>query len=128
MRLSGDAAVDVEISSGGKGRYRLSEPFPQGRSGVFSLSSQQFAALVERLRPFQGQSVPLTEESVKELLEYSCPQGVPKVTDLGGFWLHWIGPKYDHHYAADFGCDHERNRARNEELRAILESLPVPLH
>ena len=127
MNLSGWSAVEVEIDSRGEGRYRLSNPVPSGRSGTFSLSPQQFAALVERLRPFQRQSVPLTEESIAGILEFRCPEGLPQVIDAGGFWIRWTGPEYDHHYVADFGCDHERNRARNDRLRGIMESLPVPL-
>lgn len=127
IKLSGWSAVEVEINRRGEGRYQLSDPAPAGRSGTFSLSPQKFAALVERLRPFQRQSVRLTEESIAQVLESRCPEGLPEVTDAGGFWIRWTGPEYDHHYAADFGCDHERNRARNDRLRGIMESLPVPL-
>jgi hypothetical protein len=128
MKLSGWSAVEVEINSRGEGRYQLSHPAPSARSGAFSLSPQQFAALVERLRPFQLQSVRLTEESVAEILEFRCPPGRPNVTDAGGFWIRWTSREYDHHYAADFGCDRERHRARNDRLRAVMESLPVPSH
>jgi hypothetical protein len=71
--------------------------------------------------------VPLNGESVNRVLEERCPKGVPNVTDAGGFWVRWTGPGYQRHYTADFGCDHERNRARNEELRDIMRSLPVPV-
>jgi len=128
MKLSGDSAVVVEVNSRGEGRYQVSEPFPTGRSGTFLLSPQQFAALVERLRPFERTSVPLTDQSIREILEFKCAEGLPHVTDAGGFWIRWTGQEYDRHYAADFGCDHERNRDRNDHLRGIIGGLPVPLN
>jgi hypothetical protein len=129
MKWSGWESVEVEVNRQGEGRYRLSHGtpgHPRGRAGSFSISQQQFKGLLDRLRPFQRQAVPLTSQSVREILEGSCPAGVPNVTDAGGFWAHWTGPHLNSHYSADFGCDHERQRARNEQLNAILQSLPVP--
>jgi hypothetical protein len=126
MRQSGWSAIDVEIDSRGVGRYELSD-FPKKQAGSFSLTPQQHAALMKRLEPFQRKAEPLTDESINRVLEARCPKGVPSVTDAGGFWVHWVGLNYDHHYSADFGCDYERNRARNDELRDILRSLPVRL-
>ena len=124
MRQSGWSAVDVEIDSRGVGRYELSD-FPKKRAGSFSLTAQQNAALLKRLEPFQRKAEPLTDEGIKRELEARCPEGVPSVTDAGGFWVHWVGPNYDRHYSVDFGCDYERNRVRNDELRDILQSLPI---
>jgi hypothetical protein len=126
MRQSGWSAVDVEIDSRGLGRYELTD-FPKKEAGSFSLSPQQRAALLKRLEPFQRQAEPLTDETIKRVLEARCPKGVPSVTDAGGFWVHWTGPDYDRHYSADFGCDYKRNRARNDALRGILRSLPIRL-
>jgi hypothetical protein len=126
MRESGWSAVDVEIDGRGLGRYELSN-FPRKQAGSFSLTPQQRVVLLKRLEPFQRQAEPLTADTIKRVLDARCPKGVPSVTDAGGFWVHWMGPNYDRHYSADFGCDYERNRARNDELRAILRSLPVRL-
>lgn len=125
IRESGWSAVDIEIDSRGMGRYVFSDP-PKQQTGSFSLTPQQRAALLKRLEPYQRQAEPLSEESLKRIIEARCPAGVPDVTDAGGFWVRWVGRNYDHHYSADFGCDHERNRARNDELRDILRSLPIP--
>jgi len=125
MRQSGWSAVDVKIDSRGAGRYELSD-FPK-KAGSFSLTPQQHAALLKRLEPFQREAEPMTEESIKRVLDVRCPEGLPSVTDAGGLWVHWVGPNYDRHYSADFGCDYERNRARNDELRGILRSLPIQL-
>lgn len=126
MRLSGWSAVDVEIDSRGVGRYELSD-FPKKQAGSFTLTPQQHAALLKRLEPFQREASPLTDKSIKRALEARCPEGVPSVTDAGGFWVHWVGPDYDRHYSADLGCDYQRNSSRNDDLRAILRSLPIGL-
>lgn len=128
LRVSGWSAVDVEVTSRGEGKYHLSAPSPNGRSGSFSIQPQQFAALVERLEPFRRQAVPLTDNSARELIDRTCPEGVPFVTDAGAVWVHWVGPGFDEHYIADLGCDAERHAARNNELIKLVKSLPVPLH
>lgn len=125
MKQSGWSSIEVEINNQGQGRYRVSD-FPRERRGSFTISPQQFTALVQRLEPFQRQSEAMNEESITRMLEFRCPEGMPGVTDAGGFWVRWMAAGYDRHYAADFGCDHERNRARNDELRRILETLPIP--
>ncbi|MFL6858071.1 MAG: hypothetical protein ACJ8EB_09215 [Allosphingosinicella sp.] len=127
LRLSGWSAVEVEVNKRGEGKYHLSEPPPHGKDGSFSLQPRQFALLVARLRPFQRQAVPLTARSAQELIDRTCPQGVPFVTDAGAVWVHWTGPGLDRHYLADLGCDAKRNAARNKELLDALKSLPVPL-
>ncbi len=126
MRQSGWSAVDVEIDSRGVGHFQLSG-FHKKHAGSFSLTPQQHAALLKRLEPFQREAEPLTDESSKRVLEARCPEGIPRVTDAGAFWVHWVGSNFDRHYLADFGCDYERNRARNDELRGILRSLPIRL-
>jgi len=126
LRQSGESAIDIEIDTRGVGRYELSN-FPKKQAGSFSLTAQQHAALLKQLEPFQKEAEPLTDESIERVLEARCPEGVPSVTDAGGFWVHWVGPDYDSHYSADFGCDYERLRARNDELRGILRSLPIRL-
>jgi len=124
IRMSGRMTAEIILNDRGEGRYRLGEPFANGRSGAFSLSPQQLAALLRRLRPFQLQSV--GEEGAVASLDHVCPRGVPNVLHAGGAGIRWVGRGYDRFYLADFGCDHERNRARNEELEAIAKSLPVP--
>jgi hypothetical protein len=82
--------------------------------------------LLQRLAPFRREAAPLTEKSAGEMVDRACPPGTPYVTDAGGIWIHWIGPKSDLHYLADFSCDPRRYAARNRELRDIMRSLPVP--
>ena len=126
LRESGWSAVEVAIDDRGVGRYELSD-FPEKRAGSFTLTAQQHAALLKRLERFQRQAEPITDGSIKRVLEARCPRGMPSVTDAGGFWIRWTGAAYDRHYTADFGCDYVRNRARNDELKSILRSLPIPL-
>jgi hypothetical protein len=127
LRVSGWSAVDLEVNSRGEGKYHLSEPFPDGKGGSFSIKPQQFTALVERLQPFRRQAVPFTDDSAQEFINRECPRGVPFVTDAGAVWVHWVGRNFDEHFLADLGCDPERNTARNRELLSVVESLPVPL-
>jgi hypothetical protein len=127
MRLSGWSAMDVEVNSQGEGRYHFNEPYPDGRSGSFSIPPQQFAELVERLKTYRRQAVPMTDKSVQEFIEITCPKGLPRVTDVGAVWVHWVGSASDQHFLADLGCDAERNAARNKELLGIVRSLPVPI-
>ena len=99
---------------------------PGGTSGSFSIQPQQFASIVQRLEPFRKQAVPVTEKSLAEIVRgEACPDGTPFMTDAGGVWVRWIGPSYDKHYLADFGCDPDRKAARNKALLMIVESFPV---
>lgn len=127
LRVSGWSAVDIDVNSSGKGQYHLSDPLPNGRGGSFSIEPQQFTALVERLHPYEQKAVPVTHKSAQEIINRQCPKGVPFVTDAGGVWIHWVGPRLDRHYFADFGCDEKRNADRNKELFDLVKSLPVPL-
>ena len=125
MRQSGGSSVDVQINRRGEGKFQRSL-YPREREGSFSISPRQFAALVERLQPFQKQAVPMSDQSVRKILDFRCPKGLPEVTEAGGFWIRWVGPKFDIHFSADFECDYKRNRVRNDQLRSILEDLSIP--
>lgn len=126
IRLSGWTAMDIQLNREGMGSFQLSR-LPDGNNGSFSITRQQFERFVERLEPFREEAVPLTEESgMAYALGGDCPEGAPWVTDAGAVWIHWVGPDSDEHYLAEFGCDRERNAARNQQLRDIIFSLPVP--
>lgn len=127
LRLSGWEALDVEVNRQGEGRWRLSEPIPNGRTGAFRITAQQFARLVERLAVYRRQAAPMTDESMLEMMRRTCPAGVHFITDQGAVWVHWTGSNVNDHYSADLGCDPERNARRNEDLMSILQTLPVPL-
>lgn len=127
LRLSGWSGLDVEVNRQGEGRYRLSEPFPDGRTGAFQITAQQFTGLVDRLAEYRRRAVPMTDQSAREFMKRRCPDRTHFVTDRGAVWVRWSGPNTDKHYMADLGCDPERNAARNENLISILRSLPVPV-
>jgi hypothetical protein len=127
IRLSGWSAVDIGVDRGGKGSFRLTEPFPKGRAGAFTITPEQFHRLRARLEVYRKQSVPTTDESARGFIEQSCPRGVPFVTDAGAVYIRWVGPKTDRHFLADLGCDHRRLKSRNDELLGIFRSLPIPL-
>ncbi|HEX8214810.1 MAG TPA: hypothetical protein VF582_04985 [Allosphingosinicella sp.] len=127
MRRSGWSAVDIELNSRGEGRYRLSQPDPEGRDGEFSITPRQFTTLLERLAVYRRQAVPMSEQSARQFIETSCPPGTPFVTDAGAIWIRWIGQNSDEHYLADLGCGRDAHARRNEELIGIIHSLPLPL-
>jgi len=127
MRMSGRFAIDVSVNSRGEGSYHVSQPFPNGRDGSFSIRPQQFNRLVEQLQPYRYQAVPFTDESARRFATATCPKGVPFTYDVGALWVRWIGPSVDQHYLADFGCDPERNTVRNEQLIGIWKGLPLPI-
>ncbi|HEY5722522.1 MAG TPA: hypothetical protein VIT45_09390 [Allosphingosinicella sp.] len=70
--------------------------------------------------------MPFTDESAREFIERTCPEGVPYVTDNGAIYIRWIGPVTDEHYLAELGCDRDRQAERNRRFDEILESLPAP--
>lgn len=127
MRLSGWSSVDVEIDDQGNGKYKLSEPFPNGRGGKFKIDQSKFQAIVARLEPYRQRSVPFSEASAWEFMNRTCPTGTPHVTDAGAFYLLWKTENSQQHFLADFECDYERYAKRNRELLGVLEALPVPL-
>ncbi|HET9638227.1 MAG TPA: hypothetical protein VFP12_03385 [Allosphingosinicella sp.] len=126
IKVTGWSAVEIALDRGGKGSFRLSEPFPRGNSGALSVTPDRFQTLRRRLEPYRRQSVPVTEESARRFIEAKCPEGVPSVTDAGGIYIRWIDETSDRHFAADFGCDPERQASRNEQLLGIVNSLPLP--
>ena len=126
IRKSGWSAADIAVNSQGQGQYLISD-YPTKRAGSFQVSQQQFARLVERLRPFQREAMPFNDETMRQVVDAGCPKGVPFVTDAGAVWVHWVGPSLNEHFLADLGCDYERNAARNKELIAVVKSFPVPL-
>jgi hypothetical protein len=118
------SSLRVQIDKQGVGRYELSD-YLENKAGTFTITPQQYVALLKRLEPFQRESWPMTDESGVRALDASCPNGVPMIADAGMLWVHWIGEDYSRHYVADYGCDYKRNRTRNEELRSIVQSLPI---
>ena len=128
IRVSGWSSADISMNRQGEGSYHLSKPRPDGKSGTFSFAPQRFDQIRQRLEPYRRTAVPFTDQSARNFALYECPKGVPFVTDAGGVYVRWIGPKSDQHFLADLGCDADKNATRNKDLLAIVESLPIPLN
>ncbi|MBY8823853.1 hypothetical protein [Sphingomonas colocasiae] len=126
--LSGWASMDIEVNISGEGRYTINHGVSsaQAVSGSFVISPQKFADLANLLKPFQSRSVPLTKSSIDRLMTWTCPKPSTRINDAGAFYVQWTGPRLNNYYYADFGCDANKMKARNAELRAIMRSLPVP--
>ena len=71
--------------------------------------------------------MPFSDESAREFIERTCPEGVPSITDAGAFYARWLSANSDTQYLADFGCDYERYADRNRDILNLVKSLPLPV-
>jgi hypothetical protein len=126
IRQSGWQSEDVTITSTGLGNYHVSEPYPEGQSGTFKMTHEQFVSFLSGLEPYRAEAEPYTDESALRFIKYPCPPKVPRTTDAGAMYIRWRGPEYDMHFLMDFGCDAKRHAKRNNQLRRTIERLPVP--
>ncbi len=126
MRRSGESSLDISLDRQGDGRFRINAYPASSRDGTFALKPEQVDRLIERLKPFRTQAVVRDEASLKRFIHGTCPAGTPVVTDAGAIYIRWIGSNSDWHYLAELGCERDRHKARNDELRSILSSFPIP--
>ncbi len=115
--------LEIVIDRQGNGSFKQSS---SRKSGRFVLSPEKLAALRNRTEPFRRSrdAIPASK-----MLDYALHGGRcegPYVTDNGGISFHWTGPSLNQFFAVDYGCDGERHKSRNDQLRSILKSLPVP--
>jgi len=117
--------LDVRVTSGGKGSYVSGIPDPSRKRKTFEIGPLGFQRLLKSVEPFRSKAGP-TGKTVERFLATACPKDVPFVTDHGSISVRWMGKSLDRVFIADLGCDYVRNRSRNEQLLAILKTLPVP--
>ncbi|TPG55311.1 hypothetical protein EAH76_08130 [Sphingomonas glacialis] len=113
----------ILIDRKGNGNFKQSST---GKSGRFLLSADKWDALRDRTEPFRLSPDTIPSSKILEHLMHGSRCDGPYATDNGGISFHWIGPSLDQYYDVDYGCDRERYKTRNDELRSILKSLPVP--
>ncbi|EZP70468.1 hypothetical protein [Novosphingobium resinovorum] len=77
IRQSGWQSEDVTIASTGLGNYHISEPYPEGQSGTFKMTHEQFVSLLSSLEPYRAEAEAYTDESALRFIKNPCP---PKVT------------------------------------------------
>ncbi|GEN99944.1 hypothetical protein NSE01_17770 [Novosphingobium sediminis] len=125
MRRSGWSSIDVSINSAGVVNYRLSKPYPNGKTGTVHITHDQFTEFVDSLEVYRAKAEPYRDESAVRFVKAECP---PKLwtTDQGAMYIRWFGPQYDAHFLMDFGCDVDRNAIRNRQMRQKFERLPLP--
>lgn len=126
LRYSGPVATDVRINPSGDGHFHISVPEPVGRSGAFKLRQQDFRSFLTKLEPYRARAVAFSEASARKFSRARCPPDVPFRLHAGAMYVRWIGPSTDEHTLIDFGCDAERNAQRNQSLRDVFYSLPLP--
>ena len=117
--------VDVLVKRNGEGRFVTSPRSGTPRSGTFQISEAGYDRLLERLSQYQQQAGS-TAETSRRFLTSNCPKQTDYITDAGTVSIRWIGPQFDRIFIVDFGCDYKRHAERNEQLKAIFKSLPVP--
>jgi hypothetical protein len=122
LRASG---LDVSIGRGGAGDFVSSQRVGHRQSGTLDVGLSGFARLLNELSPYQRQSGP-TAETSRRFMASNCPGRLPYITDNGIASVRWIGPSLDQIFIVDLGCDYKRHAERNQKLRGILSSLPVP--
>jgi hypothetical protein len=110
--------VRVVLTGDGSGRLYRGDTADE-----FDLAPDQFADFVERLKPFEEQSVAATEINVSKMLDRRCPKGVPMVNDAGIVTVTWVGGGLERVYFADLECHVGRHAAWNRQLLSILNNL-----
>jgi hypothetical protein len=126
IRESGWESLDITLTKSGQGHFEQTGYLPPPIKKTFQISPKDFSKLASRLSEFRHQAVPRNEESLLEMTKRSCPLGVPVGYDMGGTYIRWVGKGFDEHFLADFGCDPQRMKGRNNRLSAIVQSLPLP--
>jgi len=119
------SGLEITIDRQGNGRF-IKRSFRTNASiGRFSLKSNQYEALVQRMEVYRNSNGAMSKEEFERVF-MRAPRCNDYRTDQGGIGFHWAGPGIDQFYTVDYGCDTEQNARRNSDLRAILNSLPVP--
>lgn len=116
-------APGLEIQFDTQGHGLFTNKFTKQRKR-FSLTKDRLHEVQARLQPFLRAAKIASEQQLVK--EFNAPCNGSYVTDSGGINIHWSGPSFDRWYLVDYGCDPERNAARNHELQAIVRRLPVP--
>lgn len=125
-KFGGWNAIEFTINRTGDGTF-VSYPLnPPPKTTPFKVLPAAFEAFERRLSKYRDEAVPVTEKSIRANMDFVCPPGVPNVTDQGFAHIIWVGRNVKKHFLADFGCDHIRYKARNDDLREIVASLPLP--
>lgn len=107
------------INKDGKGSFYSSHTGGEG----FAITPEAFRRLEARLAKYRDQAKP---KNKLDLNADFCPPPLPHVTDNGMIVVRWIGAGADDILVIDSGCDRERHAARNRDLLAIIDTLPVP--
>ena len=110
---------NATVNKDGKGKFH----FAHAGDEPFTITPQTFRQIEARLASYRSGATPKTK---LDLNASFCPDPLPHATDQGFITVRWIGPDADEFLIIDRGCDRDRNAARNRDLLAILDMLPVP--
>jgi len=124
IRLSGPTGLYVTVNSQGEGHYDYAPPMPE--SGSFTLTQQQFANFLQRLRLLRAQATQVPANGNWRSIYKECPKGSQVFGSPEAIWIHWVGERLDQVYFANLQCDPYRDFARQNEIFGMLRSLPIP--
>ena len=120
------STTDVVVSRQGQGSFRLRTIAPPEKLGSFTITPRQFAHLTDRLEPFRRSAMIVTTANKLSFDEGTCPPGVPGEIDRETIYVSWTSDRSTEFYVGGRGCKKGSTAKQDEELGAILESLPVP--
>jgi hypothetical protein len=128
VHRSGWVSYNVIIRKDGTGEFQGSPTLPEKGKRKFNLKPGQFEQLATAIRPYLRSAQPVTETSIRDVIEGEwprCPTKEGYTVDAPALYLRWQGPKANVHYLVDFGCDYDANRARNQRLLDAVHQLPI---
>lgn len=115
--------LEISIKQNGAGQFHQQV---ENKKGHFNLGREGFVKLQTRTEPYRISHDAMSAEAVSDYVAKAKRCDIDYINDQGGITFHWQGQSVDQFYTVDYGCDHERHAARNQTLREILASLPVP--
>jgi hypothetical protein len=117
----------AHLKRNGQSRYQVEYTDGQTNSaGNLNISQGQFDAVEAQLRPLRASAKNQDSITVEDILNAGCAPDEPYVTDTGGLHIAWINNQGTFVTSVFFGCDPERNAARNSSLRQMFDGLRIP--
>jgi hypothetical protein len=115
LKRNGQSSYQVEYTGG-----------QTNRAGNLNISPGQFDAVEAQLRPLRASARNQDSMTVEDILNAGCAPDEPYVTDTGGLHIAWINNQGTFVTSVFYGCDPERNAARNASLRQMFDGLGIP--
>jgi hypothetical protein len=117
----------AHLKRNGQSRYQVEYTDGEtNRAGNLRISASQFDAVEAQLRRLRASARDQESITVEDILNAGCAPHEPYVTDTGGLHIAWINSQGTFVTSVFYGCDPERNAARNASLRQMFDGLGIP--